>query len=706
MFANAIHRGLCEEYGEMFRGKAALDPDLQEMAAQFRIELDSGPTAARLRKMWAAFSNDRTLLDPVLPGSEHKSYPPDQTHRELVAFETSLRMCREIHGYRNVERSRQNNPEPPGYPDPKQPFSRPVASSPSNRPGDEETAWWKNIFTIFVLRGGHLLNPLIGFVVGAVVFVAYIKEVGDIPAGLFLALLSGLVTTFMLSLFGATHEAENFTSDNSFSSLERTLPVLLHRIEAAGLFPIIIVDELDKLEDEQTGKDQDSSVLGNHIAKFARDLKYFVAEQAFVCFLAPRRFYEEVHRDSFDPTAKRSSLDTFFTDRILVSHRPTDLLSYLDLRLTLPSSNNNDAMTLEFLKHWHLFRAYGNLGNLQDCISAEQTSDGYVYLANAPLTSVPAYRDHVLFQLAVEGVLNADKTEELLRQHPDLLEPLNQALYNAARHWEHGYSFTLLDLVDATSARSDETRIDFKAQLDIFVNYLISEEEVNPRLFNPRAQVVQKLYQNFEPLLERSLKHTEARYFWRRSFTGSLRPAHHDAPTEPKLRSARERDLAILDIRGLANLLFALGKITPFDISYPMPLLDYAPPDLSWESFSWRMDSATRDERAIAELHQAMLRNSRTLRNILLLEILGQSGNPGYSLSDLESTLQVFQDPSARNWTGMMEVTNARRKRVLTGATVPHNLRESFELMTAIATSEIARWSAEGQTLLSRIRRL
>lgn len=319
------------------------------------------------------------------------------------------------------------------------------------------------------------------------------------------------------------------------------------------------------------------------------------------------------------------------------------------------------------------------------------------------LYSGTAYRDQVFFQLAVERVLGAPYTKELLRQNPDLFQPLAQVLYKVKRYWEKDQSFTASDLVRPSSYRAGETRIDFKAQLDHLFSFLM--RDALPLGNSPWSdELVNVVYRNFEPLLIGDLGHGEQRYYWLRSIHSDAHSKNkRDVPGEPLLRSASERERAVRDIQGLANLLLDLGKLTPFDLAYPQPVLDYCPPaELSWQTFDWRHSG----DRDIAELHRAILRNSPTLRNLLLLEILGQAGAPPYALSNLVSTIEAFQEPGQRKWMGLMEVANARRKRVLSGGMIPRNIHESLDLMVNIEFRDIARWTAEGQVLLARIRRL
>jgi hypothetical protein len=377
-FTESIHRSLCDEFGDMLQAKAREDATLQEKAAQYRLELETGPRSSRLREMWAHFSKDRRKLESILVTATSQP-PADQAYRELVAVDTSVKMCHQIQLFRDgvlpsVDPKRSTIPEKP-------------------RKSDDETTSWVRRFADFAIHGGHLLNPLAGFIIATVVLVTSIKEVGNLPTSLALAVLSGVISTMLLNFAAARHRDSDIMSDATLTSLGRTVPVLLRRVEAAGLFPVIIVDSLESV---------DKSILKQQIHTFARDLKHFVTGQAFVCFVAPRRLYEEFIDNGRIPNAEGRVLD-MFRETILVSYSPKELLDYLDRRLQLETASEHGQLTLEFLKHLYLFRAQGNLSVLLDCISSEQTPDGFVYLApEKELIEVKAFRNHVYFQLAVE----------------------------------------------------------------------------------------------------------------------------------------------------------------------------------------------------------------------------------------------------------------------------------------------------------------
>jgi hypothetical protein len=698
-FAEALHRSLCDEFGEMLQAKAGMDPILQEKAAQYRLELETGPRSPRLRQIWASFSNNRSQLEPILPSPTAQSpsapVPKDQAFRELVCLDTSIRLCQEIHLSRDGVLPSA---------DPR--FN--TTPEKSSRSDDEMTSWVRRLAD-FTIRGGYLLNPLAGFIIAILVFGASFKEINHLPTSIVLALLSGISATVFLNLAASRNQAAYSANDATLTFLGRTLPVLLRRVEAAGLFPIIIVDELDKV-DERPRHEKDS-FLRQQIDNLARDLKYFVADQAFVCFLVPRRFYEEISHLSHTTTAERHSLDTFFTDRILVSYRPRELLQYLDRRLVMDSGDQ----TLEFLKHLYLFRAQGHLSDLQDCISSEQTPDRHVFFApGVALVDVPSYRIQVYFQLVLEDVVEGNDTQNLLHQHPDLLEPLNQVLYNVARFWkDHARSFVAEDLFEGTSANVDDARINFKNLVDLLLSTLSEPPRQRPPVnLRPQAQQLWSFLINTpelaSPLLQVHNPHSLERYYWQQyiDLSATTRLDDLDTPERPIFRSSWEKALALKDVRVLGELLADLGGITPFDLAVGVGLLDYCPPaNLIWSE--WRASPGFAESRELAELHQAIQRKPHDLRDAILFAILGTSiDKPTVSTADFNRLLQAFRPAGQIGWPHLAEALQQHQKDREEAALYSYDIRRSYKLMVDHEPGQVAAWAAEGRILLGRCRSL
>lgn len=371
-----------------------------------------------------------------------------------------------------------------------------------------------------------------------------------------------------------------------------------------------------------------------------------------------------------------------------------------------PIENTYDKLTLEFIKHLYLFRARGQLSRLQDCISAEQNPDGTVYLAHGQLIEVIALRRQVFFQLAVEAVVDVSHTGELLRQHPDLLEPLNQVLYGAARHWERGaQSFTANDLFDSPSVRMEETRIDFKAQIDELVALLTGEKKL-PQLDGPDGPLKNLCSSlgNVAPLIEEDLTHADPRYFWRCWIDSDpTRLAVLDSPAVVKFRSDREWRIAAENIRCLSELMNRIGYLTPFDLCRPFDVLDYCPPDgVSWEDMFRQL--ARGPDRELAELHAATLRDANRVRDFLLLLILDIPPRaPTTALFYAQRLVELYP---RSEWSLMAEEILSRWDSLEARGDTSPDLLRSYDRLVRAEARDIAEWSAEGLVLLDRLRRL
>ena len=140
------------------------------------------------------------------------------------------------------------------------------------------------------MKGKDFLPPLITLLTGGAVAsgVAAINpnQIGIAAlAGILTALGSAMVSKYSTSRSQqrSASEEDLFIPNLSVATLDRVLPVLLERIRDAGLAPVFVIDELDKVKD-----------LSNRIPQMVKRLKKLVAESAFFCFLTDRRYFEEL----------------------------------------------------------------------------------------------------------------------------------------------------------------------------------------------------------------------------------------------------------------------------------------------------------------------------------------------------------------------------------------------------------------------------
>jgi hypothetical protein len=265
------------------------------MAAQLENELLESPSPARLRELW---ERGNFLASGVLFGDPDARYD-DQGLRELVAVAGVCEAYRRISGRYQLEEKVTDA------------AARKLEASLGGTLGGRE---------LF----GPVLSLLSGGLVGAGLTAARTPGIEATLAGIAAALGAAAVLKVSSSRSRAssmTREA-TFLFDLSTATLDRALPILIDRLLAAGLAPIFVVDELDKVED-----------LSQRILGMVHHLKKLVAEQAFFCFLTDRSYYEQMVRRSEDQPYPVEY--TYFTHCLFVAFQPADLHLYLSRALEL-----------------------------------------------------------------------------------------------------------------------------------------------------------------------------------------------------------------------------------------------------------------------------------------------------------------------------------------------------------------------------------
>ena len=168
----------------------------------------------------------------------------------------------------------------------------------------------------------NLLNPLLGALAGGAVGLGLKSaEISSVVAAL-AGTATGLGTALTLN-YSSSRSRENtrssevtFLPDTTISSLDRVLPLLVSRCRQAGIAPVFVVDELDKV-----------FRLPARMGPLVKHLKSLVTEKSFFCFLADRSYLEGLRRDLV--TTPYRTEYTYFSDRLFVLYRPSDLHGYL-----------------------------------------------------------------------------------------------------------------------------------------------------------------------------------------------------------------------------------------------------------------------------------------------------------------------------------------------------------------------------------------
>src|SRR5262249_50831999 len=184
--------------------------------------------------------------------------------------------------------------------------------------------------SLVTIDGQNLLPPLVGLASGALVWTA-LPDVGNVLVKSFTALLTGLGTVLALKVtatrtrYTAQTWKETFIPKDDPGSLYRVLPGLIERFQRVGLFPVFVVDELDKVPG-----------LGKKINALLGYMKQFVTERAFFCFVTNRSFYQQANAQLAD--GAYSTLHTRFGDSVFVRYRARDFHAYLGDMITVDST--------------------------------------------------------------------------------------------------------------------------------------------------------------------------------------------------------------------------------------------------------------------------------------------------------------------------------------------------------------------------------
>lgn len=376
-----------------------------EFAAQLRLELDDAPEPERLRAFWKRAD---ALSTGVLFGRPAGRAEDNQGMRELVALAAAGQAYRKILG--RVERKTR----------------RDDSAEEVRERKIELAASAKEIFR-------HLVALLTGGVVG-------VGLVQDGATGSYtLAGLAGLTAAwatsaaFSLSASASRRrrvdEEYTFIRDTDVATLQRELPILIERVENAGLAPVFVVDELDKVAD-----------LHRRMDAVIDHLKLFVAEKAFFCFLSDRDYFEYLRKKSlFEAYPKEH---TYFTDRLFVVHQSGDLHDYLGhvLRRDDTGSGAVDAVDLDrdVLPFIVLHRARMHPVDIRRELRKLRGRDGIVQLTPGVVRSRWSYRLDITVQLAVEHLLASERVRERIEQDPAFVPAVYDALYYPSRRWSSG----------------------------------------------------------------------------------------------------------------------------------------------------------------------------------------------------------------------------------------------------------------------------
>lgn len=416
----ALHRAVAREMVTAFRAhvsRLTMSPgmnirELLELAAELQLELDDYMGKARLRDVWRragalrggvlyALTSQPYFLHDELRVRFSADVSPDQGSRELVGLASVCDAYRRISG----KISRKNE----------------TKSDITNK--DEHTSELD-------LKGKELSGPFVALLSGAAVGAGAWAGVGNVRVGVLAGALTALLGTFSAKVSVSRKRERSaslqdlFIPDLSVATLDRILPVLLIRLRDAGLAPIFVVDELDKVEG-----------LSMRIRDMIWRLKKLVAENACFCFLADRNYFEEMCQRTAQ--APYSIEHTFFTHQLFISFRHSDVRAYLEQILGRPPEENSEEQADRAVLPYVLMHdAQLHPIDLLRQIAQLRDADGNVILGPGLVRSRPRYQLELLLQLGIELQLESEGMQEELDRRPAFRRLAHDALYYISRRWE------------------------------------------------------------------------------------------------------------------------------------------------------------------------------------------------------------------------------------------------------------------------------
>ena len=294
----ALHRAvameMCLAHRDRVLAGSAGGPEaagLLELSAQLELELFECPMPVRLREFWRRAG----LLERGVLFRGPDPERPDQGMRELVALAGVCEAyCRVSGTLTQAQKGSES-------------AARAARASLAAKPGDAVTA---------------ITSLLAGGLVGVGLHAANAGGAAATLAGITAALGSAAVFKYSASRSSARSATRemSFMPDLSIATLDRFIPILVQRLQRAGLAPVFVVDELDKVPD-----------LPRRMVRLLQELKKIFAETAFFVFITERRYFEELRRITSAGAYPPAS--TFFSHQLFVVYRPADLHRYLRYRL-------------------------------------------------------------------------------------------------------------------------------------------------------------------------------------------------------------------------------------------------------------------------------------------------------------------------------------------------------------------------------------
>ena len=401
-----LYRALAAEAAKGFRAHALSTADVPlgdrpERAAQLALDLDGGVDAGRLRGYWTGIGRltGGVFWPPLADANSTKKAVPDQGVREITALATAAQAFQVCTGRIS--------------------YATKVKDSLLRS-------------RIRELKGSsdirQALRQLGTLGIGALTGVSILAATGTGPSALVGGLAVWLLGSLTISWSDKRTRTDtrsvdySFIRDSSLATLGRDLPVVIQRVREAGLVPVFVIDELDKIPDAPRA-----------LADLIAQLKHLIADYGFFCFLVNRDCFETIE----DKVRNYSypSEHTLFGERLLLRPNPAFMLAYL---LDLIAFDGEDPQTGHARAAFALnamHEARLNLTDLRRFLSRFQRNEKMEIGTIAELT---AQRRLIVasVQLAIDETLRDPLLTERMDDDPLFAQLAMDCVYYPSRLWQ------------------------------------------------------------------------------------------------------------------------------------------------------------------------------------------------------------------------------------------------------------------------------
>ncbi len=386
--------------------------NLPELAAQFTLDLDLAPELGALRAFWSRLGR---LRDGVLwPRQVGNNGRADRGLREIVALATANQVFKVCIGDLSLSLSAKQSAE-------------------------DETK--QEVAAKIDLKDP--LNRLWSLGAGALVGGALLRDQGAgaaVAAGLGTALFSSLALSWSAARTRKSERSADykFIMNPSLETLERDLPIVIERIRDAGLAPVFLIDELDKVDAPEAC-----------IKEIIGRLKNLTTDYGFFCFLTDRDYYDELEQK-----LRRLAFPleyTFFSRRVLITYRPAELARYVRQLWTIDETQPQDAQAAWIVTCVVLHGGRLNTIGIRREIARICNADGSLRPPVNDICTQAEYLLQMTVQLAIEHVLRSRDIHRRVHDDDSFAQLALDVLYMISRAWYDGRPVK----IDEDSVRDD-----------------------------------------------------------------------------------------------------------------------------------------------------------------------------------------------------------------------------------------------------------